>query len=106
MQAARALISGAAQADDNEQRGETMLNYGYMGYQAERAKTQAEQREADVQLGQLCAALAESLRSLAKPVRALRRLSGIAPPAFKRAGQPAAEAICHSTLRQEIATPR
>lgn len=83
-----------------------MLNYGYLGYQAERVKTQAEQRDTDAQLGQLCAALAESLRSLAKPVRALRRLSGMASPACQRVGKPAAEAICHSALRQEIATPR
>ena len=49
-----------------------MFNYGYTCYQAERAKTQAEQREADAQLGQLLAAFAQLLGSLAKPVRALR----------------------------------
>jgi len=52
-----------------------MLNYGYLGYQAERPKSRAEQREADAQVGQLFAALAQLLCVLAKPVRALRRQS-------------------------------
>jgi hypothetical protein len=66
-----------------------MLN-GYPPYQAERAKTRAEQMEADAQLGQLFAALSQSLRSLAKPVRALRRKSGTGRPACDGARQPAA----------------
>jgi hypothetical protein len=71
-----------------------MFNYGYTCYQAERAKTQAEQRAADAQLGQLFAALAQLLGSLAKPVRALRRQSGTGPLAVELARQPAAGAIC------------
>jgi hypothetical protein len=71
-----------------------MFNYGYLGYQAERAKTRAEQRAADAQLGQLFAALARLLGPLAKPVRALRRQSGTGRLASKRARQPAAAAIC------------
>jgi hypothetical protein len=55
-----------------------MLTYGQMCYQAERAKTPAEQREADAQLGQLFAALAGLLRSLARPLRAF------APPVSHR----------------------
>ena len=51
-----------------------MLSYAYLGYQAERPKSRAEQREADAQLGQLFAALGQLLCVLAKPVRALRRL--------------------------------
>ena len=46
-----------------------MLNYGYLVYQAQRTKTQAEQRETDAQLGQLCAAFAQLLRPLTKPAR-------------------------------------
>jgi hypothetical protein len=53
----------------------TMLTYGYLAYQAERPKSRAEQREADAQLGQLFAAIAQLLCLLAKPVRALRRQS-------------------------------
>src|SRR5258708_32734684 len=71
-----------------------MFNYGYMCYQAERAKTQAEQREADAHLGLLFAALAQLLGSLAKPVRALRRQSGTGPSAVEHARQPAAGPIC------------
>jgi hypothetical protein len=70
-----------------------MLNYGYMGYQAERPKSQAEQRDADAQLGQLFAALAQLLYSPAKPVRALRRQLGTGPSSRERARQPAAGAI-------------
>jgi hypothetical protein len=44
-----------------------MPSYGYMVYQAERAKSPAEQREADAQLGRLFAALAQWRHSLAKP---------------------------------------
>jgi hypothetical protein len=51
-----------------------MLNYGYLIYQAERTKTQAEQRETDAQRGQLSAAFAQLLRPLTKPAR-------LAPPA-------------------------
>ena len=51
-----------------------MLNYGYLIYQAERVKTQPEQRETDAQLGQLSAAFAQLLRPLTKPAR-------LAPPA-------------------------
>lgn len=51
-----------------------MLTYGYLIYQAERVKTQPEQRETDAQLGQLSAAFARLLRPLTKPAR-------LAPPA-------------------------
>jgi hypothetical protein len=44
--------------------------YGYTAYQAERPMTRAEQREADTQLGRLCAALAQWRQSLARPARA------------------------------------
>jgi hypothetical protein len=71
-----------------------MFNYGYTCYQAERAKTQAEQREADAQLGQLLAAFAQLLGSLAKPVRALRPQSGTESSAGEHARHPAAGAIC------------
>jgi hypothetical protein len=61
-----------------------MLNYGYLVYQAERTKTQPEQRETDAQLGQLSAAFAQLLRLLTKPAR-------LAPPArYGPAGSPAA----------------
>jgi hypothetical protein len=50
-----------------------MLNYGYLTYQAERAKTQTEQRETDAQLGRLSAAFAQLVRPLTKPAHALRR---------------------------------
>ena len=66
-----------------------MFNYGYTCYQAERARTLAEQREADAQLGRLFAALGQFLGSLARPVRALRRQSGTGPvgrPACTPAG--------------------
>lgn len=69
-----------------------MLNYGYLCYQAERPKTRAELRAADAQLGQFFAALAEVLGSLAKPVRALRRQSGMGPSDAEHARQPAAAA--------------
>ena len=46
-----------------------MLNYGYLIYQAERTKTQPEQRETDAQLGQLSGAFAQLLRLLTKPAR-------------------------------------
>jgi hypothetical protein len=65
-----------------------MFNYGYTCYQAERARTPAEQREADAQLGQLFAALGQVLGSLARPVHALRRHSG-AGPLGRRACRPA-----------------
>jgi hypothetical protein len=71
-----------------------MLNYAYLGYQAERPKSRAEQRQADAQLGELFAALAQFLRSLAKPVRALRRQSGQAPWTSAYACQPSAAANC------------
>ncbi len=63
-----------------------MLNYGYLIYQAERVKTQPEQRETDAQLGQLSAAFARLLRPLTKPAR-------LAPPArYGPAGSAAAPA--------------
>jgi hypothetical protein len=65
-----------------------MFTYGYTCYQAERARTLAEQREADAQLGQLIAALGQFLGSLARPVRALRRHSGTGPVG-RRACMPA-----------------
>jgi hypothetical protein len=88
-----AFTEVGAQADDHEQRGVTMLNYGYLGYQAERRKSPAEQREADAQLGQLFAALAQLLCSLAKPVRAMRRRSGPGHSAAACAFQPSARAL-------------
>jgi hypothetical protein len=60
-----------------------MFNYGYLAYQAERTKTQAEQRETDAQLGQLSAAFARLLRPLAKPARALRRQPGTDQPGLR-----------------------
>ena len=57
-----------------------MLNYGYLTYQAERAKTQTEQRETDAQLGRLSAAFAQMLRPLTKPARTLRRQPGTDQP--------------------------
>jgi hypothetical protein len=60
-----------------------MLNYGYLTYQAERAKTQAEQRETDVHLGQLSAAFAQLLRPATKPARALRRQPGTGKPGLR-----------------------
>ena len=54
-----------------------MLNYGYLTYQAERAKTQTEQRETDAQLGRLSAAFAQLLRAPTKPARTLRRQPGL-----------------------------
>jgi hypothetical protein len=45
-----------------------MFNYGYMCYQAERAKTQAEQRDADAQLGQLFAEIAQLRHTSIKAV--------------------------------------
>jgi len=72
------------QADDHEQRGKrTMFNYGYLTYQAERAKTQAEQRETDAQLGRLSAAFAQLLRPLTKPARAWRRQPGTGQPGLR-----------------------
>jgi hypothetical protein len=54
-----------------------MLNYGYLTYQAERTKTQAEQRETDVQLGQLSAAFAQLLRPVTKPADNVSYLPGL-----------------------------
>jgi hypothetical protein len=56
-----------------------MFYYGYTVYQAERALTRPEQREADAQLGRRCAALAQWRHSLANPARALRRESRTSP---------------------------
>jgi hypothetical protein len=70
-----------------------MMNYGYLGYQAERRKNPAEQREADAQLGQLFAALAQLLCSLAKPARTMRRRSGPGLSAAACAIQPSARAL-------------
>jgi hypothetical protein len=50
-----------------------MPYYGYMIYEAERTRSPVEQRAADALLGQRAAALAQLLRSLARPARALRR---------------------------------
>ena len=58
-----------------------MPHYGYLAYPAERAKTGAELRVADAQLGRLAASLAGLCRSLAKPVRALRHRSTPSPSA-------------------------
>ena len=56
-----------------------MFYYGYTVHQAERVLTSAERRAADAQLGRRCAALAQWRRSLASPVRALRRQPGAGP---------------------------
>ncbi|HEY5357597.1 MAG TPA: hypothetical protein VIJ82_07880 [Streptosporangiaceae bacterium] len=58
-----------------------MPHYGYLDYQAGRAMTRAEHLTADAQLGQHYAALAQLLRSLARPLRAARRHSGPSPSA-------------------------
>jgi len=60
-----------------------MLNYGYLVYQAQRTKTQAEQRETDAQLGQLSAAFAQLLRPLTKPARALGCRPGTDQPGMR-----------------------
>ncbi len=72
-----------------------MLNYGYLGYQAERPKSRAEQREADAQLGQLFAALAQLLCAFARPVGALRRsVPGLSASA--RARQSCTDPVRHA----------
>ena len=50
-----------------------MVNSYYGIYQAERGKTAAEIRAADVQLGELAAGLGRLGSALAAPVRAVRR---------------------------------
>ena len=60
-----------------------MFSYGYLTYQAERTKTQAEQRETDAQLGRLSAAFAELLRPLTKPAHALRRQPSTSQPGLR-----------------------
>ena len=57
-----------------------MLNYGYLTYQAERVKTQTEQRETDAQLGRISAAFAQLLRPFTKSARTLRRQPGTDQP--------------------------
>lgn len=69
-----------------------MFNYGYMCYQAERPKTQTEQRKDDAQLGEFFAALAQLLGSPGRPSRALRRQSGTERSACERVCQPVAGA--------------
>jgi hypothetical protein len=71
-----------------------MPYHGYQVYYAERAKTEAEQRSADAQLGQRAAALARLCRSLASPVHALRHRSSQARRPGERACQPVAAASC------------
>jgi len=56
-----------------------MPYYGYLDYQAGRAMTRVEQQAADTRLGQRSAALAQLRRSLARPLRAVRRPSGASP---------------------------
>ena len=58
-----------------------MPHYGYLDYQAGRPMTPAEHLAADAQLGRQYAALAQLLRSLARPLRAARRRSGTSPSA-------------------------
>ncbi len=58
-----------------------MSTNGYTIYYVERAKTRAEQRAADAQLGRRAAAVAQLCRSLARPVRALRHRSSPGPAA-------------------------
>jgi len=53
-----------------------MYDYGYLIHQTERARSGAEQRATDVQLGQLSATLGRLFRSLARPVHALRPQPG------------------------------
>lgn len=50
-----------------------MVNLSYTVYQAERGKTAAELRAADVQLGEFAAEAGQLGATLAAPVRALRR---------------------------------
>jgi hypothetical protein len=65
-----------------------MSNYGYLVFQAERAKTQAEQRAIDDQLGRRTAAVNQLSHSLAQPARVLRRWFSTSPSA-----QPACSAV-------------
>jgi hypothetical protein len=58
-----------------------MPHYGYLDYQAGRTMTRAEHLAADAQLGRQYAALAQLLRSLARPLRAARRRPGPSPAA-------------------------
>jgi hypothetical protein len=63
--------------------------YGYTAYQAERPMARAEQRQADAQLGKLCAALAHWRQSLASPVRAIHWTGAVgAREDLRRACQP------------------
>jgi len=72
------------------------MNIAYMIYQAERTRTAAEQREADRCNGELAASLAGLWRSLATPLRLLRRAQHTGPAglaagphhANRRPGQP------------------
>ena len=58
------------------------MSMSYMLYQAERVKTVKEQREEDVQTGQLAAAFGRSWRSpRRRSARGQRRLRGAAEPA-------------------------
>jgi hypothetical protein len=50
-----------------------MVNRYYSIYQAERGKTRAELRAADIQIGEFVAELAQLGSTLATPVRAVRR---------------------------------
>jgi hypothetical protein len=60
-----------------------MLDQGYLLYQAERVRTRAEQQAADARLGQRAAALAQVFRSIARPVRAVRRQPATGLPACR-----------------------
>lgn len=54
-------------------------------YQAERVKTGAERRQADIELGMMAAELSRLGRDINRPLRALRRYRGRRNPAARYA---------------------
>ena len=59
------------------------MNISYLLYQAERPRTAAQQREADITAGQLAAAIARAGRSLRHPVtRNAGHAAGAAAPGW------------------------
>lgn len=70
------------------------MNISYLIYQAERTRSTAEQREADVQAGELAAAVARVGRSLRHPITGNQDA--------RRASQPPAG----TTLSRAIPRPR
>jgi hypothetical protein len=66
------------------------MSMSYMLYQAERVKSVKEQREEDVQAGELAAEFGRLLRSLRhRGARGQRRFRGAAEPARVASGVPA-----------------